>query len=127
MGLSREQRRSEQLWWTRDLIEDLIVEKSPGFLGAHPNTDDLIKSYEPEILSVFSDIADKIIESVKEPSAEYVVYLDGTEWARVGSEAEAKAIVASYDGELNCWYEKDEYICTDCLDETAECLEEDGE
>lgn len=24
-------------------------------------------------------------------------------------------------------YEKDEYICTDCLDETAECLEEDGE
>lgn len=24
-------------------------------------------------------------------------------------------------------YEKDEYICTDCLDETAECLEEDDE
>ena len=27
MGLANEQRRSEQLWWTRDLIEDLIVEK----------------------------------------------------------------------------------------------------
>ena len=37
----------------------------------------------------------------------YVVYLDGTEWAKVGSESEAKAIVASYDGELSCWYEKE--------------------
>ena len=27
MGLANEQRRSEQLWWARDLIEDLIVEK----------------------------------------------------------------------------------------------------
>lgn len=38
----------------------------------------------------------------------YIVYLDGTEWATVGSEAEAKAIVASYNGELSCWYEKEE-------------------
>lgn len=38
----------------------------------------------------------------------YVVYLDGHEWATVGTEAEAMAIVASYDGELNCWYEEEE-------------------
>lgn len=108
MGLSREQRHAEQLWWTRDLIEDLIIEKRPGFLRKHENADDLIKQYEPEIMSVFNDIADKVIASVEEPTDEYIVYLDGSEWARVGSEAEAKAIVASYDGELNCWYEKEE-------------------
>lgn len=37
----------------------------------------------------------------------FIVYLDGWEWATVSSEAEAKAIVASYDGELNCWYEEE--------------------
>ena len=62
MGLANEQRRAEQLWWTRDLIEDLIVEKCPDFLGKHKNTDELIKQYEPEILSVFNDIADMIIK-----------------------------------------------------------------
>ena len=62
MGLANEQRRTEQLWWTRDIIEDLIVEKSPNFLGQHKNTDELIKQYEPEILSVFNDIADMIIK-----------------------------------------------------------------
>ena len=41
----------------------------------------------------------------------YVVYIDGHEWANVGSEAEAKAIVASYDGELSCWYEEVKEIC----------------
>ena len=34
MGLANEQRRTEQLWWTRDLIEDLIVEKESRFLRA---------------------------------------------------------------------------------------------
>lgn len=62
MGLANEQRRTEQLWWTRDLIEDLIVEKSPDFLEQHKNIDELIKQYEPEILAVFSDIADLIIK-----------------------------------------------------------------
>ena len=62
MGLANEQRRTEQLWWTRDLIEDLIVEKSPDFLEYHKNIDELIKQYEPEILAVFSDIADLIIK-----------------------------------------------------------------
>lgn len=62
MGLANEQRRTEQLWWTRDLIEDLIVEKSPDFLEHHKNIDELIKQYEPEILAVFSDIADLIIK-----------------------------------------------------------------
>lgn len=66
MGLSKEQRRTEQLWWTRDLIEDLIIEKCPGFLGDHPNTDDLIKQYEPEILAEFEVIANKVIERAKE-------------------------------------------------------------
>lgn len=36
----------------------------------------------------------------------YIVYLDDWEWATVGSEAEAQAIVASYDGELKCWYQE---------------------
>ena len=62
MGLANEQRRTEQLWWTRDLIEDLIVEKSPDFLKYHKNIDELIKQYEPEIFAVFSDIADLIIK-----------------------------------------------------------------
>ena len=62
MGLANEQRRSDQLWWTRDLIEDLIVEKSPDFLEQHKNIDELIKQYEPEILAFFSDIADLIIK-----------------------------------------------------------------
>lgn len=62
MGLANEQRRTEQLWWTRDLIEDLIVEKSPDFLEYHKNIDELIKQYEPEILAFFSDIADLIIK-----------------------------------------------------------------
>ena len=56
MGLANEQRRTEQLWWTRDLIEDLIVEKSPDFLEYHKNIDELIKQYEPEILAVFIDM-----------------------------------------------------------------------
>ena len=42
MGLANEQRRTEQLWWTRDLIEDLIVEKSPDFLEYHKNIDEVI-------------------------------------------------------------------------------------
>lgn len=66
MGISTGQRRTEQLWWIRDFIEDLIVEKCPGFLGTHPDTDELIKQYEPEVLAVFSDIANKIIETSKE-------------------------------------------------------------
>jgi len=65
MGISAGQRRTEQLWWIRDFIEDMIIEKSPGFLKAHPNTEEFIKQYEPEILAVFSDIANKIIESYK--------------------------------------------------------------
>lgn len=65
MGISAEQRRTEQLWWIRDFIEDMIIEKSPGFLEAHPNTEEFIKQYEPEILAVFRDIANKIIESSK--------------------------------------------------------------
>jgi len=65
MGLSREQRRSEQLWWITDLVEDLIVEKSPGFLGHHKNTNDLIKQHEPEILAELNRIADKVIEAAK--------------------------------------------------------------
>lgn len=66
MGLSAGQRRSEQLWWTRDLIEDLIIEKRPGFLGKHPNADELIKQHEPEIMAEFGRIADKVIASVEE-------------------------------------------------------------
>ena len=66
MGISAGQRRTEQLWWIRDFIEDLIVEKSPGFLKAHPNTEEFVKQYEPEILAVFRDIANKIIETSNE-------------------------------------------------------------
>ena len=65
MGLSKGQRRYEQLWWTRDLIDDLINEKCPRFSQKHP-TDDLIKQHEPEILAALEVIANKIIESSKE-------------------------------------------------------------
>lgn len=63
MALSKQQRRSEQLWWCSDLIGDLILEKRPKFFKKHPNVD--LKTYDPEILSVFNDIADKIIETVE--------------------------------------------------------------
>lgn len=65
MGLSKGQRRAEQLWWTRDLIDDLINEKCPGFSQKHP-TDDLIRQHEPEILAALGAIANKIIESTNE-------------------------------------------------------------
>lgn len=64
MGLSTGQRRSEQLWWTEDLIDDLINEKCPGFSRKH-DTYDLVKQFEPEILTELNHIADKVIESVK--------------------------------------------------------------
>jgi hypothetical protein len=47
-------------------IKNLIEEKCPGFSQKHENTDELIKQYEPEILSVFNDIANIIIESAEE-------------------------------------------------------------
>lgn len=65
MGLSKEQRRTEQLWWTRDLIDDLINEKCPEFSQKHL-TDDLIRQHEPEILAALGAIADNIIEKAKD-------------------------------------------------------------
>lgn len=47
-------------------ITTLLNEKCPGFTQKHQNTNELIKQYEPEILSVFDDIANTIIESVEE-------------------------------------------------------------
>ena len=64
MGLSKEQRRAEQLWWTEDLIDDLINEKCPGFSMKH-KTYDLLKEHEAEILSGLKLIADKIIEKAQ--------------------------------------------------------------
>ena len=29
MGLSEAQRRSEQLWWARDMVEDFLLEQRP--------------------------------------------------------------------------------------------------
>ena len=63
MGLSKQQRRTEQLWWCSDLIGDLILEKRPKFFKKYPNAD--LKQYDPEILSVFNDIAGKIIEATE--------------------------------------------------------------
>lgn len=64
MGLSKGQRRTEQLWLTEDLIDDLINEKCPGFSKKH-KTYDLIKQHEQEILAELNRIADKIIETSK--------------------------------------------------------------
>lgn len=35
----------------------------------------------------------------------YFIYLNGYVWAIRDTEQEAKAIVNSYDGEKDCWYE----------------------
>lgn len=64
MEVSKEQCYAEQLRWTEDLIKNLIDEKCPGFSQKHENTVDLIKQYESEILAVFNDIGNLIIESV---------------------------------------------------------------
>ena len=37
----------------------------------------------------------------------YTVFLDGAPWVEGVSEAKANAVVASYDGEKDCWKEKD--------------------
>lgn len=35
----------------------------------------------------------------------YIIYLDGHAWCTRSTEEEAQAVVASYDGEKDCWYE----------------------
>ena len=37
----------------------------------------------------------------------WTVYLDGTEWATDVTEEKARAIVAAYDGEKDCWCEEE--------------------
>ena len=49
----------------KEYIKNLINEKRPGFLQKYANTDDVIKLYEPEILSVLDDIANCVIEYVE--------------------------------------------------------------
>lgn len=49
-----------------EVIKNLIDKKHPGFSQKHENINELIKRYEPEILSVFNDIADMIIKSIEE-------------------------------------------------------------
>lgn len=51
-----------------EYIKNLINEKRPGFLQKYANTDDVIKLYEPEILSVLDDIANCVIEYVEKRS-----------------------------------------------------------
>lgn len=52
----------------KEYIKNLINEKRPGFLQKYANTDDVIKLYEPEILSVLDDIANCVIEYVEKRS-----------------------------------------------------------
>jgi hypothetical protein len=40
-----------------------------------------------------------------EPKGHWVVYLRGEEWCTRDTEKEAQAVVNSYDGEGDCWYE----------------------
>lgn len=40
-----------------------------------------------------------------EPKGHWVVYLRGEEWCTRNTEKEAQAVVNSYDGEGECWYE----------------------
>ena len=51
-----------------EYIKNLINEKRPGFSQKYENTDDVIKLYEPEILSVLDDIANCVIEYVEKRS-----------------------------------------------------------
>lgn len=39
---------------------------------------------------------------------EYVVYLDGQEWCRKDTEAEAIMVCCTYEGEKEIWYEEEE-------------------
>ena len=50
-------------------------------------------------------------ENGQEPDAEcaeYVVYMDGAEWATCSSEEAARAVVQAYTGEKEVWCEKRE-------------------
>lgn len=40
-----------------------------------------------------------------QPNGHWVVYLRGEEWCTRNTEKEAQAVVNSYDGEGECWYE----------------------
>ena len=51
-----------------EYIKNLINEKRPGFSQKYANTDDVIKLYEPEIMSVLDDIANCVIEYVEKRS-----------------------------------------------------------
>ena len=53
-----------------------------------------------------------------EPKGHWVVYLRGEEWCTRNTEKEAQAVVNSYDGEGECWYEfqADEAVHTATLD-----------
>ena len=48
-----------------EYIKNLINEKRPGFLQKHENTNDVIKLYAPEILSVLDDIVNCIIDYIE--------------------------------------------------------------
>jgi hypothetical protein len=39
----------------------------------------------------------------------YIIYLDGHEWCTRSTEKEAQAVVASYDGEKDCYWEFEEF------------------
>lgn len=47
----------------------------------------------------------KVNKAKKEQKGTYVVYLDGAEWCTRNTKEEAEAVVNSYDGEKDCWYE----------------------
>lgn len=63
-----QQMRSSRTHMFEEYIKNLINEKRPGFLQKYANTDDVIKLYEPEILSVLDDIANCVIEYVEKRS-----------------------------------------------------------
>lgn len=65
MGLSEAQRRSEQLWWARDMVEDFLLEQRPDLFPGKFNVVETVEKHE-----------DKVIEALKNAAKEIETLID---------------------------------------------------
>lgn len=89
----------------QDAIDYLDDYEDDDIVNLQPNN---YKMNRPllELYNGFLSLNDIDVEEAE--SGSWVVYLDGHEWDRADTEDAAKAIVAGYTGEKDCYYEYEE-------------------
>ena len=65
MGLSKEQRRSEQEWWIKDFIEDGVMKLRPDIDWTQTNVSKLVEKHKQEIIDKLNEVAGDIAHTVK--------------------------------------------------------------